>query len=599
LALILFFAAVAALSAREFQTVALPALDVTIDAEWASRAAPGYSPVRFDIANAGDERTIEIVGQTTRSYRALRGPTGFSPISRAAAFVRQSIHLAAGDHVRLTIPVPVYADDESTYFEIREGNRLLHRFGYISCQSRVLANDASALVVVASGSPLAKIMLRTARMASSAYMSAPVRPGGTGTVVVTPPPTYRGAPSAFLDFQLDPARLPTSWLGYTSLRAVAIGPMEWAGMSDAQKSALLAWIASGGDLILVNGDVKTLLPAAQSQPSADPDRVITPYMFGRVLAVPATSLSMGITDLLNSTEKDREVQWALPANSAPDYGAIEGRGFRLRIPGIEGTPARAYLGILALFSVLIGPVNYWLLRRKRRQVLVVLTAPLISAVFIVVLGGYAIAGQGFRVKGRALTFTMLDQVAKQAVTRATISLYAPGLTPGNGLQFGRDVAILAMGPDGSGVRDPMRLDLTDGQLFSEGVLQARAPTNFEQITFRAARERLIFDAADGGVSVTNGLDATILALSYRDASATYRFDGRLASGSRQTIKPIASDRPSAPLNIPAQFSNLVQHQPAGSYLAVLDRSPFWEPGVSGLAERGSVHVVLGWTEGQR
>jgi hypothetical protein len=32
---------------------------------------------------------------------------------------------------------------------------------------------------------------------------------------------------------------------------------------------------------------------------------------------------------------------------------------------------------------------------------------------------------------------------------------------------------------------------------------------------------------------------------------------------------------------------------------VLDGSPFWESGVSGLIERGSLHVVLGWPEGQR
>jgi hypothetical protein len=178
-------------------------------------------------------------------------------------------------------------------------------------------------------------------------------------------------------------------------------------------------------------------------------------------------------------------------------------------------------------------------------------------------------------------------------------LYAPGLTPGDGLSFARDTAVWAIGPDGSGIRERMTLDLTDGQHFSAGVLQARSPTNFEQVTFRAARERLIFSPANGGVSVTNGLDATILALSYRDGSTTYRFDGRLASGSQQTIEATAFDPRSSTLNVPAKFFDLVQHQPAGSYLAVLDRSPFWEPGVSGLSERGSVHVVFGWTEGQR
>ena len=49
--------------------------------------------------------------------------------------------------------------------------------------------------------------------------------------------------------------------------------------------------------------------------------------------------------------------------------------------------------------------------------LLVLTAPLISAIFIVLLAGYVVAGEGLGVRGRAVTFTMLDQARKQAVTR--------------------------------------------------------------------------------------------------------------------------------------------------------------------------------------
>lgn len=598
------YGAVAA-SAREYQTVDLPALKITIDTDWAPRSAPGYFPARFDITNSGEARTIEIVGQGSRSYRTIRGSGGpvflSGPVfmGQSSAFVRQSIRLAAGDRVRLSIPVPIYADNENIYFEIHEGNRLLHRFNYTGFQSRIAATDASALVVVASGSPLGMIYLRTTRMTTGSYaVTMAPRRGGPGPVVVTPAPIRTG-PAITLDFQLEPSRLPTNWLGYTSLRAVVIGPMEWEQLTEAQKSALLAWTASGGDLILVDAEIKTVLPSARPQTSANPDLVTARYLFGRVLAVPANTLTSGLTDLLKTTEAERDARWALPANSAPDWGAIEGRGFRLRIPGIEGTPARAYLGILALFALLIGPVNYVLLRRKRQQVLMLISAPLISAVFIVLLAGYAVAGQGFSVKGRAVTFTMLDQVTKQAVTRATISLYAPGLTPGKGLLFGRDVAVWAIGPEGSGVHDNTTLDLTDAQHFSAGVLQARAPTNLEQITVRAARERLTFDPANGGLSVTNGLDATILALSYRQGNTTYRFDGQLAPGSRQTIQPTSSDPRSSLMNIPAQFFDVLQHQPAGSYLAVLDRSPFWEPGVSGLSERGSVHIVLGWPEGQR
>jgi hypothetical protein len=48
----------------------------------------------------------------------------------------------------------------------------------------------------------------------------------------------------------------------------------------------------------------------------------------------------------------------------------------------------------------------------------------------------------------------------------------------------------------------------------------------------------------------------------------------------------------------ARFAHLIANQPSGSFLAVLERSPFWDAGVSGISERGSFHLVIGWPEGQ-
>ena len=589
--------AVAVPAARELQTIDTAQLRVTIDTDWAPRTAPGYFPARFEITNVGEERVVEIVGQGSRVYRGPRGSGG-----SGSTIVRQSIRLAMGDRVKVTIPVPIYADSENIRFEIRERNVPIYRFNYSGFLSRVPAKYASALIVTGSTS-LRSVSPRVAGPMTTAGVTVAPGPGGGSGPARPPPPVVRSSgPGAVMDFQLEPSRLPANWLGYTSLRAVVLGPEEWAQLADAQRTALLTWTASGGDLILVDGDVRTLVPW-QPELASRPDRLVARHFFGRVHAVTLAQLAAaGLADLLTATESNRDMYWALPANSTPDWGAIEGRGFRLRIPGIQGVPARVYLGILLLFSVLIGPVNYWLLRRRRQQVLMVLTAPLISAVFIVLLAGYAIAGEGFRVQGRAVTFTVLDELTKQAVTRATVSLYAAGLTPSGGLRFGRDVAVWAIGPEGTGMRDRMDLDLTDTQHFSAGVLQARSPTNYEQVSYRAARERLTFSEAGGGISVTNGLDATILALVYRDGNSTYRLDEQLPAGSKQTLRAGALDLEHGlpgGVVIPVKFLDLFQKQPVGSYVAVLEQSPFWEPGVPRVFERGSVHIVLGWPEGRR
>ena len=583
-------------AARQFQTIDVTdSLRVTIDADWAGYAAPGYFPVRFEIANSGEARTIELVGHGARSYAVTRGPGGAgTPGSAGSTLLSQSVRLAPNDRVRLTIPVPIYADTESMRFEVREGGNTLYRFAPSGLQSRITALNASALVVLTPESPLNRISMR----AFATMISRPTSGGRGGAVITMKPPVGRsfGRP---LDFQLEPSRLPTNWLGYTSLRAVAIGPAEWEQLTDSQKAALLAWIGSGGDLIYVDGDIKNLLPNAQVQASTDAGRTTARHLFGRVHAVPLSAVETGLAPVLSALDKDREPNWALPANGAHDWGTVERGGFRLRIPGVEGVPARAYLGILLLFAVVIGPLNYWILRRKGRQVLVVLTAPLISIGFIAVLAAYAIVGQGFQIVGRAVTVTMIDQVSKQAATRATVSLYAPGLSESGGLRFGRESAVWAVGPEGNGLRDAMELDLTEAQHFSSGVLQSRSATNFEQVTFRMARERLTFSAAGSSLTVTNGLGATVIALFYRQGDTIYSIDGPLPAGGKLAMKAGAFDSRRvwpAGVAVPGRLFNLIQHQPTGSYLAILEQSPFWESGVSSVTERGSVHLVVGWPE---
>ena len=178
---------------------------------------------------------------------------------------------------------------------------------------------------------------------------------------------------------LDPDRLPTNWLGYTSLRAVLVGPDEWKALSEEQRAALLTWTAAGGNLLLVDTDIRTVAPSATTASNSSPDVTARGYLFGRIHAVPTTALATrGLPAALTEVERLQDSHFALPINHATDWNAIASRGFRLEIPGVEGVQARAYLLILVFFSLLIGPLNYWYLARRRQLVLFVLTAPALS-----------------------------------------------------------------------------------------------------------------------------------------------------------------------------------------------------------------------------
>jgi len=583
--------------AGEFRTVEVESLRIEIDSEWAMRTTPGYVPVRFDITNLGEARVIELVGQGSRFLRFARGGGG-----GASSVIRQSVRLARGDRVRLTIPLPVFATNESFRFDVQEDGRTLERFSFTGFQSNVAAGDASALIVAERGSPFGAVAPGWVReMGGPSGYSGFVLSSPTGSATAT----VRHAPSGSItrppiDFVLPPSRLPANWLGYTSLRAIVIGPTEWEQLNDAQKNAILTWTACGGDLLFVDGELSALFPG--TRPAVPDDRAPRAYFFGRIHRPTTASVgSAGLKQVLVDAQRLQDSNWSLPVNGVRDWSTITARGFRLPIPGIGGVPARAYMIILLLFTFIIGPVNYWLLRRNRQQVLLVLTAPVISTLFILLLGSYVLAGEGIGVRGRAVTFTMLDEVRKQAATRTSASLYAAGMTPSGGLKLPRDVAVIPIGVDGTGTRERFVLDLSESQQFTSGLVQARAPANLEQLAFRSARERLSFANEAGVMTVVNGLGATVTSLIYREGERRYLLKTPLAPGAKATLTSSNSEPGfMVPLDLPlsTRFLHLVQHQPAGSYLAVLDRSPFWDPGVANILEHGSFHLVIGWPGGQ-
>ena len=99
----------------------------------------------------------------------------------------------------------------------------------------------------------------------------------------------------------------------------------------------------------------------------------------------------------------------------------------------------------------------------------------------------------------------------------------------------------------------------------------------------------------------NGLGATIRALVYRDGDTWRLLDERLPPGGKATLRPSGNGVANlVPRDLPlwSRIIHLAQHQPVGSYLAVLERSPFVEPGVPSITERGSFHLVVGWPGGQ-
>jgi hypothetical protein len=601
----------------EYSTKEIESLRITVDTDWPGQGTSGYLPIRFDITNLAEAREIEIVVSQQHYYNPYRGGVySGGNYDGGSTTTQQRVQLERGARVKFTMALPVFAHNENFEIQIRERGRRLSAFNlYDSFESALPVDEASVLVVSNPSTPLgvkAQTWLRTIAPGSGAFSG--YRLSAARGVIVTGPIPGRGSPGSVsptgppLDFLLDPERLPDSWLAFTSLRAVLLGPAEWNQLNAAQKDALLTWTAAGGDLLLVDGPIETVLPQRSGAAANAGNDLIRPYYFGHIHLLKSDDItSQGLGDIIlrrlnNSIDaigRGSWSGWGLPANRARDWGWIAERGFRMPVEGVGEVPSRMYLSILGLFVVLIGPLNYLYLWRKRRQVLLVFTVPLISAVFILLLVAYGVLLEGFDVRVRAATFTVLDEGARHVATRASVSLYTGGVAPSAGVRFPSDVAVYPLGTDSYGPRGEFSLDLTGAQTFQAGLLRARTPANFEQIAFRPARERLSFERSGNELRVVNGLGATIRHLVYREGGHVYTLDGELAAGERAVLKTGAGANPAVALRTlppgPAgRLQEVIKSQPAeGSYLAVLETSPFWEPGVDGPVESGSFHLVLG------
>ncbi len=312
-------------------------------------------------------------------------------------------------------------------------------------------------------------------------------------------------------------------------------------------------------------------------------------------------------------------------------------------------PVRAYRVLITLFVVVIGPVNYWWLRRKGRLHLLLFTVPAAAIVVSLSLVAYAVIADGFDSYLRAFSYTKLDQQRDEAVSWARLSYYA-GLAPSDGLMFARDTAVFPFERDAyyQTTIHPLRhLDWTPAQHLVRGWVPSRTPVQFLTVRpYACQRELRILETTEPvGCAVENRLETKIHHLMLRSAAGDlyYGHDVDAAArtalealdtdekaqqavieilGVRSKTAPAAAPTVSTPVSklffgnrarywrsgnrystnrsslletgIRQAFSDVGSHLPQPrTYVAIVERPPDVTVGVDDLIERQSLHVIFG------
>ncbi len=307
--------------------------------------------------------------------------------------------------------------------------------------------------------------------------------------------------------------------------------------------------------------------------------------------------------------------------------------------GIHGVPTIAFLILISAFSIVIGPVNYVYLSRKKMLWLLLFTVPALAVTTSVVLVGYSMAIHGFAVRSRIRSLTLLDQRSRTAVTAARLALFA-GVSPSGGLRFSPETAVIPVIPT---TNEPVggSIDWTQTQNLQSGWLPARTRTQFYTVRNSEQRARAELRSAAGkSPEFWNGLPWELEMLVVSD-DAGHFFVARnvpagatvaLAEGSTDDLNafvqllkrnepmlPVGFVEPTPTYRTRMRFgwgtqpstdfgSNFMERRIADwraelphkkglaprSYVAVLRDNPGVETGVTSTSDQMSLHLLNGY-----
>jgi hypothetical protein len=621
-------------------------LDVTLDEKWPGCGYGGYFPVRITVVNRNKPRVMTF---------ELRSNYGDMPN------VSRTVNVETG-RTPLTLLVPCVGSQSYGTVRVRVDGQYINELAESISLPEVA--DASvrgpAVLYVGPNDPdwskfktAAEIIFGAASAtasSSSGYMYGSTITAGDEHV------------------QIEASAAPDAWQAYTGVDIVTMPQPQFEQLEPGAREAILQWVNAGGTLLITSADFPGKAPSEVAVEdvqslnaaivSAGASAVqanwtplgdgagrffVRPSFFGRLVVVPANPFQDYSPDQWESLLRLAGAPAAWEWNERHGFSArYPSQDFlEFLIPSVKGVPVIAFLVLITLFTIVIGPVNYALLYRKRRLYLLVLTIPLIAVVTSLSLFGYSAVAHGFSTRARVRSLTLLDQRENRAVSASRVSLYS-GLAPSSGLKFSRNSAVYPIwAPDGG--FESGTVNWTDTQHFASGWLRSRTRTQFFVVTPRDERGRLEVKRTADKLSVANGLEWDLTALVIADDSGRLYYGENLTAGDAANLDPLTEDNAQTaarlfaqnPPYIPAEASAYAnQHSSYGyggyyygygapsasfksnfaekqlsalnrpqafvpgpiqprSYIALLEENPEVDMGVPSADEESSLHALIG------
>lgn len=379
---------------------------------------------------------------------------------------------------------------------------------------------------------------------------------------------------------VEPRNAPDLLAGYVGWSAVVLLE-DGSRLSPPARAALEGYVRAGGQVVFAGEAAEQpYLERWRAQGSLDEPVTLG---LGQLSACRAFSACLALLQA--------------PVRAVRAEGDEDGRGGQYAsgghgtlLPEVGQTPVGAFLIIILLFAIAIGPVNFAVASRYGRH-LMLLTIPALAATTCAGIATYGVASDGlFSKHFAAVSLTSLDADAHEAATLSVTGNFA-ALSPGS-VTFPAGTALVLPTDKLGG----LGLDWSNGTTFRGDFLPSRTYRERAFVQVAPSRARVGFH----GLQVENALGAKAIRIVVRSGGRLLEARS-VADGAAAPVSPVAPDELAWTLRAALESRFTVPLLDAalappgeGEFVAEIEGGPFAPDG--GL--QPTVHRVAGVVRGK-
>lgn len=335
--------------------------------------------------------------------------------------------------------------------------------------------------------------------------------------------------------------MPGRWQSYIGLYSMLVmNPREISGFRREQREAIARWVRWFGGRIWLAGDGAAEAAAElglplDTSPKSDPAAAgVRRHQIGNgfVYVQPeADALELA----KNLPASNQIVNPAVPYFRV-SHSSSETPGIWL-LDSLAGVSTNIIIVSLLVLGLVMGPVNFWFIHRRKNSLLFFITTPLIA-----LAGTVAIIGGTFLEEGLGSGYNQYALLTKDSVSGDCMLFDMRGVRSGFFVptpRFSADSVVLPITYRGD--TGETATDLSDGVTLAAGWLKPRFPSGFMAARPVIGRMGLSVEREGGDWYAVNDIGYQVSEVAALFPDGAYGWTENLAPGERKKFRSIADD----------------------------------------------------------